>query len=258
MDDETTEVVEALEALLEEIASLRQLSRGCREHMRWMQNALFILSRYLSKLGPYDNFQSLTWAIPDGTPIRGWDVEGERERLGHEAYQRDLGRAEGILESAIDQLRTVGLAKLREELGVQRPTGAVKVFISHGKESPALDRVERYVRALGLDPVIVRRTPSEGMAVDDLVEKRLGECRCAIILATKDDEFDGKWHPRQNVIHEIGLAQEKLDNKVIYLKEEGADFPSNVSPKVWENFTQDDLAPAFEKIAKELRAFGLI
>jgi len=54
------------------------------------------------------------------------------------------------------------------------------------------------------------------------------------------------------------MAQEKFKRKVIYLKENDCEFPSNVRPKVWENFTQDNMENAFEKISKELRAFGLI
>jgi hypothetical protein len=33
---------------------------------------------------------------------------------------------------------------------------------------------------------------------------------------------------------------------------------TSAQPKVWENFTQENLESAFEKIAKELRAFGLL
>ena len=46
--------------------------------------------------------------------------------------------------------------------------------------------------------------------------------------------------------------------RVIYLKEEGCEFPSNVRPKVWENFTQQNMECGFEKISKELRALGLL
>ena len=35
-------------------------------------------------------------------------------------------------------------------------------------------------------------------------------------------------------------------------------FPSNVNPKVWENFRQDNMEAAFEKIIKKLRAFELL
>lgn len=133
-----------------------------------------------------------------------------------------------------------------------------RVFVSHGKDSAALTKVERFLRGLGLTPVIVKFEASQGGSVDDVVEREMISCECALILATKGDSVDGEWQPRPNVIHEIGLAQEKLKHRLIYLKEEGCNFPSNISPKIWESFTQDNLENAFLKIVKELRAFGVI
>ena len=172
------------------------------------------------------------------------------------AYQQGLEQAEGVLRSAREQLLQHGIDEVLR--GGRIRSEAAKVFISHGKETQALTKVERFVRALGLEPVVVMRGPSEGMAVDDLVETRMSESDSAIILATADEEVAGRRPPRPNVIHEIGLAQEKLENRVIYLKEEGCEFPSNVAPKVWENFRQDNMEAAFDKISKELRAFGFL
>jgi len=132
------------------------------------------------------------------------------------------------------------------------------IFISHGKDSKGLQKIERFIRGLGLNPIIVKNEPSSGGSVDDVVEEYMGKCVCAIILATKDDEVEGRWQPRANVIHEIGLGQEKLNNRLIYLKEQSCEFPSNVSPKIWENFTQENMEDAFLKVVKELRAFGII
>ena len=84
------------------------------------------------------------------------------------------------------------------------------------------------------------------------------DCDCAIILATADEQVEDRHQPRPNVLHEIGLAQEILENRLIYLKEDSCEFPSNVRPKVWEHFTQENLEAAFEKIAKELKAFNLL
>ncbi len=115
---------------------------------------------------------------------------------------------------------------------------------------------------LGITPIIVKNKPSKGKAVDDLVKEQMDTCMAVIILATKDDkvktEKEEYYQPRPNVIHEIGLAQEKVKDKIIYLKQEGCIFPSNISPKVWENFTQGNMENAFSKVAKELRAFRII
>lgn len=133
-----------------------------------------------------------------------------------------------------------------------------RAFISHGKHSHALDQIERFVRNLGLEPIIVKHQPSGGGAVDDQVPALMGSSDVAVIVATADDTVDDRRQPRGNVLHEIGLAQEMLKGRVIYLKEVGCSFPSNINPKIWEDFTQDDLAPAFMKIVKELKAFELI
>ena len=68
----------------------------------------------------------------------------------------------------------------------------------------------------------------------------VSECPAAVILATKDEEADGRWQPPPNVLHKIGLAQQKFNNRVICLKDTRCEFPSNVQPKVWEHFTQEN------------------
>ncbi|MBN1254554.1 MAG: nucleotide-binding protein [Deltaproteobacteria bacterium] len=138
-----------------------------------------------------------------------------------------------------------------------------RVFISHGGETKALVKIERFLRGLGITPLIVKHEPSLGKSLDDLVEEQMDTCIAVIILATKDDKIKNEkgeeyYQPRPNVIHEIGLAQEKVKDRIIYLKEEDCVFPSNISPKVWGNFTQDNMEEAFIKIAKELKAFGII
>lgn len=142
-------------------------------------------------------------------------------------------------------------------------TNEKKVFISHGIETSALTKIERFLRGLWLTPIIVKYEPSLGNALDDLIDKKMGECVAVIVLATKDDkivEKDGKeyYQTRPNVIHEVGLAQEKVKNRIIYLKEAGCVFPSNINPKIWEDFTQENMENAFSKVTRELKAFGII
>jgi len=68
----------------------------------------------------------------------------------------------------------------------------------------------------------------------------------------RDEKPDKVEH---NVIHEIGLAQKTHAGNIIYLLEEGVEFPSNIRPKVWESFNQDNMENVFVYIVKELRAF---
>jgi predicted nucleotide-binding protein len=97
------------------------------------------------------------------------------------------------------------------------------------------------------------------MSLDDKVVNYMRSCTAAIILATGDDEVKrNRFQPRQNVIHEIGIAQQILTNKITYLLEEKTDFPSNITPKVYERFTKENLTNAFITIARDLKAFGIL
>jgi hypothetical protein len=254
---EKAQAIAAIDKALERIKSLKLQNPGTPQFTQFIQTTGLDLARIFGADSAVSrNFNAIDYQSVGSfmaNPL-SYDQEIARRRMG--AYLRGLGQAEGILLSAREQLEEYGVDRILQGSRV-RSEGA-KVFVSHGRESAALTKVERFLRALGCQPVIVVRGPSEGMSVDDLVELRMQDSDCAIILATADDDLGDRRQPRPNVIHEIGMAQEKLENKVIYLKEVGCDFPSNVGPKVWENFTQNNMEAAFEKISKELHAFHLL
>jgi predicted nucleotide-binding protein len=174
-----------------------------------------------------------------------------------------------ILEDGADTIKKV-IGQIKDDIGRSKRdengylikpklTDQIpKIFISHGKQSDALDKMERFLRNLGVDPLIVKNEANKDSTVDDKVNNYLEESDCVVILATGDDLIDGKLHPRQNVIHEIGLAQASHPGKVIYLLENTAEFPSNIRPKVWEGFTQDNMEAAFQRIVIELRELGIL
>ena len=257
----TEEAIAALRQLIDEVAKVQQTSRYSGAHLRWIQNVAFELGRIFgASSGVLANFNQLRWTMPGGvlSPVAPWDLRRYIDEQNEAAFRKDLERAQGILESGIDQLERVGLEQVRRESGHFVAADARKVFITHGHAEDVLRRVEDFVRALGLDPVVVKRGASEGDSLDDLVEKRIEECEAQIILATADDEVDGSWQPRMNVVHEVGLGQRIFKDRMIYLKEDRCAFPSNIAPKVWEPFPRDNLEPAFQKIVKELRAMGLL
>ncbi len=134
------------------------------------------------------------------------------------------------------------------------------IFISHGRESEALNLLRNSISAIGQIPLIVMEESRLGKSLHDKVLTYMRRCTVGIILATGDDELKGSEYlqPRQNVIHEIGLAQEILTNRITYLLEEGTEFPSNITPKVYEPFTKDNLSKAFIAIVRDLKAFGIL
>lgn len=131
------------------------------------------------------------------------------------------------------------------------------IFISHGKRSEALDLLTEFIEAIGLNPVVVMNQPNQGMSIDNKVKTQIERCEAVIVLATGDDRVSATLQPRQNIIHEIGYAEKDLDNKIIYLLEERAKFPSNIS-KAYTRFTKDNLTKAFIAITRDLKSFGII
>jgi len=135
-----------------------------------------------------------------------------------------------------------------------------KAFIAHSGETPTLSKLKQFLNALGVIPTIAEEQPSEDRSIGEQVDWCLSQCDSAIILATQGDidGLTGEFLPRGNILIEVGKCQEKFPSRTIYLKEEGTKFPSNISEKVWESFTQSNMDKAFIKVANELRAVGLI
>ena len=167
-----------------------------------------------------------------------------------------LDGAIGLVNKAIGALEAARLTDIEsQEVSVLQ---APKAFISHGKRPSALKKLCDFLKALGIEPLVVEEEPSLDKTVDDKVNHYLDQADFVIILATGDDEIKSKLYPRQNVIHEIGLAQNTHAGKIIYLLEERAQFPSNISPKVHARFTPQSMDRAFIAIPRELKEFGIL
>ena len=226
-----------------------------KEQQIQLHKLFYQLDDYLTK------FSKGRLMLHPATGIK-WDIY--RSSIGDDVAQI---KGDSLRKAPLELEGIIGLLEEeypeKEIIGGYASSQEKRVFISHGTETKALIKLERFLRDLGITPVIVKNEPSLGKSVDDLVEEQMSSCGAVIILATKDDkvmnqEVKEYYQPRPNVIHEIGLAQEKVREQIIYLKEEGCDFPSNISPKIWENFTQENMENAFSKVVKEVRAFGII
>jgi hypothetical protein len=215
------------------------------------------LGKYISELTGFktidiDGKEYEMWAVglqipPDQAGLNG---------LGHcmHATLRAIGQFENDVESGIRDKKTGRLLSPERNSKFEVP----KAFISDGKDGVALTKLEEFLHNFGIIPLIVKEQASLDKTADDKVEYYLDQADLVIILGTADDKFDGKLHPRQNVIHEVGLAQKTHRGKIIYLLEEGAEFPTNINPKVWERFKQRNMLNAFLYIIRELRALGML
>jgi len=242
------EVAKALGLLKQyrsEIANLRALHYSNNERWLWKDKVNVVLEAAFGK--DSDEYRKLNPTI--FVSWLGVSEEGKQRE-----YVDDLDRYERGIAEIVQKYEILGISSVAQKV----EKGPPKAFIAHGDKSIALDKLCSFLKALGVEALVVEEQPSKSKAVDDKVEHYMSEADCAIILATGNDEIKGKLYPRQNVIHEIGLAQKTFPDRIIYLLEKGAEFPSNIHPKVWESFTQDCMDEAFIAVARELRAFGLM
>jgi predicted nucleotide-binding protein len=244
--------IELLKQALTEIPHLRELHYDNREFELWLNRVRDVIR---AALDSNDNNRFSSWR---STHIRGMFSEG----VYRQDYTKQLEDYETALKSIIQKYEILGIESDNPVIEVAPESVFSEVppqaFVSHGKESAALRKLKEFIETLGIKPLIVIKQASLDKTVDDKVNHYLGQADFVIILATGDDVIENKLHPRQNVIHEIGLAQKTHPGRIIYLLEEGAEFPSNVSPKVWESFKQRNMMDAFLGIVRELRAYGIL
>lgn len=245
-----SEAIEILKQELLKIPRLRQLAPDNQEFTLWREKVINVINAGLAA----DDRTRFSLAVPIRLDWSWLQTNRLAQADAQAKYIEDLNSCETALKSIIQKYEILGLETAQST--VAEPI--VKAFISHGKESVALSKVKEFLSALGIEPVSVRKQPSLDKTLDDKVDYYLNQADFVVILATGDDVVDGKRQPRQNVSHEIGLAQKTHAGKIIYLLEEEAEFSSNIGPKVWEPFNQNNMENVFVYIVGELRAFGVL
>jgi len=246
--------LELLEQYKQEIESLRELKYDNGAFQLWRDKVIIVIQAAFGK--DSDEYKKLN-------PRHFYTLVMQTDTEQQKNYMEILGRHELGIEFILQKYEILGVpdsTKVTPDIKgiVITENEQPKVFIAHGGVPSVISKLKEYLLALGIQPIVVEEQPNAGMAVDDKVEFYLNEADCAIILATADDDINGKFYPRQNVAHEIGLAQKTMSNKIIYLLAECAEFPTNISPKVWERFNPENMEGAFMRVAKELKSFGIV
>lgn len=258
--DQTANAQQVISLLKQKLEELRSDPTVTKFYEGIFRSWAFSVDNILAHaFGPAAHRLRSTWALavrglpyPNSIVVMGWEEEPLKFM-----FKSRLPEVEATLKTIIEELETFGPPESRQEIQPAVPARP-KVFIAHGGESEALNKLCNFLDELGVKPLVVERLPSEGRSVNENVEYYMNMADCTIVLATGDDLVDGKLQPRANVHIELGRFQERFPDRIIYLLEEGAAFPSNVSEKVWERFKDSNMEKAFLKIVRELRAFGLL
>lgn len=135
-----------------------------------------------------------------------------------------------------------------------------KVFIVHGHDESVRDKVELFLRRVGLEPVILCNQPNDGLTIIEKIEENT-DVAFALVLYTGCDEgklkTDTELKPRarQNVVFEHGYLIHKLSRKrVAALVEDGVETPGDVSGILYISLSD---ATWKQQVLRELVSCGL-
>jgi predicted nucleotide-binding protein len=158
-----------------------------------------------------------------------------------------------VIGSCIEQLELIGGGSNEDKRPISTtPPLGTRIFIGHGSDPTWREVKDFIVDRLKLGHEEFNRESTAGIPTVERLQTMLSESAFALIVMTGEDEHaDGKRHPRENVIHELGLFQGHLGfhRAIILLEEECEEF-SNIEGITQIRFTKGQVSAAFENIRR--------
>lgn len=141
-----------------------------------------------------------------------------------------------------------------------KPIDKSKIFVVHGHDDIAKEKMARLIASLGFDPIILHEQASSGKTIIEKIEAHT-DVGFAVVLYTpcdkggkEADPIDLKPRARQNVVFEHGYLIGKLGrDKVCALVRGGVELPNDIAGVVyvdidkagaWKYALADELASA--------------
>jgi predicted nucleotide-binding protein len=155
----------------------------------------------------------------------------------------------------------LSLARAGERTETETPATVLRVFISHGGRTPARAWLEKFIRALGAEPVVVEDEPNLGLTPSGKVQREIELSHFGIVLVTLERAAtqDDRPHPRGNIVDERArLAAELGNDRVFIALEAGMSLPSNIMEYVRARFSEHSMDEVATQLVTELRALGLL
>lgn len=181
-----------------------------------------------------------------------------------DSFKDGIGKRLTELESILERLELIPESNDAEEERSSFPkNNSNSVFIVHGHDDEAKNKVARFIEKLGLEAIILHEHANEGKTIIEKFEAHAINAGFAVVLLTPDDvgaskDTEENLNPRarQNVILELGYFCGLLGrNRVCVLFKEGVEMPSDYLGVI---YTPLDSSDGWHlKLAKEMKVAGL-
>lgn len=137
------------------------------------------------------------------------------------------------------------------------------IFIAHGKNKKPLEQLKRVLEQFKIPYRVAIDEPNLGRPIGAKIQEVMRSCNCAILIFTADEEFQdskGKtiWRPSENVVYELGATGYLYGSRIVIMKEDDVDFPTNFRDLGYITFAKDALEAKAMDVLKELIGFGIV
>ena len=146
----------------------------------------------------------------------------------------------------------------------KKPTTLVQgIFIAHGKNKKPLEQLKKILNEFKIPYKVAIDEPNIGRPISSKIREVMKSCNCAILIFTADEELRDKdgnviWRPSENVVYELGATGYLYDNRIVIMKEDRINFPTNFQDIGYISFEKDKLEAKAMDIIKELIGFGIV
>lgn len=264
--------LQEIDGCIKEIDSLRTLNYTASEFKLWKKRVESLLIHGLGESSKQvDDFRWITFydAVAEMNSRDSWAVE-------YEPYDAVSDFQDGLC-SACTQLLAIKEdvdKHFADTIVTDKDIGEVslpgkKVFIVHGHDEKLLLAVEKAIRTLDLEPIVLRDQPDAGMTLIQKFEKNSGGVGFVVFLLTNDETAivrktkKTESHARQNVIFEMGYFFNEFRRSdgshrgILALLQEGVTKPGDIDGLVYCQYHEGDDGWKL-RLAKELSAAGVL
>jgi hypothetical protein len=142
-------------------------------------------------------------------------------------------------------------------------SGPKQIFIAHGKNKGPLEELKKVLDKFKIPYRVAVDEPHVGRPISKKVADLMKNCSAGIFIFTQDEKFsrdDGEeiWRPSENVVYELGAAGVLWERKIIIMKQEGVNFPSDFNDLGYITFGPGGLASKTLEIFTELVGLGFV
>lgn len=173
-----------------------------------------------------------------------------------------LEAAKDVPGTEEDSREVPPLPKDNEPISAKKELGQ-GIFVAHGKNKKPLEQLKKILDQFRIPFRIATEEPNLGRPIGAKVKEIMESCNCAILIFTADEEFQNKegqsiWRPSENVVYELGASGYLYGSRIVILKEEGVEFPTNFRDLGYISFSKDHLEAKAMDVLKELIGFGIV